>query len=183
MTDKYIYILVLSFVFPMFFQVHAANDFMKNNSTEPMEITSDRMEAFNEKKLVIFSGNAKVIQGNSILKSDKILLYYKKNSDKNEKAGPAETDPAGELDKVEAKGNVSLIQGERTASGDEAVFLRDSSKVILTGNAVLKEGKNIIRGDRVTVFLDEDSGVVESDTEKQVKAIIYPQDRKKTDIK
>jgi lipopolysaccharide export system protein LptA len=167
----------------MFIQAYAANDFMKNNSNEPMEITSDRMEAFNEKKLVVFSGNAKVIQGNSILKSDKILLYYKKESEKNDKAGPAGTDPTGELDKVEAKGNVSLIQGERTASGDEAVFFRESSKVILTGNAVLKEGKNIIRGDRVIVFLDENRGVVESDSEKQVKAIIYPQDKNKTGIK
>jgi lipopolysaccharide export system protein LptA len=110
-------------------------------------------------------------------------LYYKKESEKNDKAGPAGTDPTGELDKVEAKGNVSLIQGERTASGDEAVFFRESSKVILTGNAVLKEGKNIIRGDRVIVFLDENRGVVESDSEKQVKAIIYPQDKNKTGIK
>ena len=183
MIDKKIYIVILSFIFPVIFQAYAANDFMKNNSDEPMEITSDRMEAFNEKKLVVFSGNAKVTQGNSILKSDKILLYYKKNSDKNDQDGSAGTDPTGELDKVEAMGNVSLIQGERTASGDEAVFFRESSKVILTGNAVLKEGKNIIKGDRVIVFLDEDRGVVESDTSKQVKAIIYPQDRKKTDTK
>ena len=181
MIDKKIYIVILSFIFPVFFQAYAANDFMKHNSDEPMEITSDRMEAFNEKKLVVFSGNAKVTQGNSILKSDKILLYYKKDSDKNDQDGSAGTDPTGELDKVEAMGNVSLIQGERTASGDEAVFFRESSKVILTGNAVLKEGKNTIKGDRVIVFLDEDRGVVESDTSKQVKAIIYPQDRKKAD--
>jgi len=48
---------------------------------------------------------------------------------------------------------------------------------------VLKEGKNSIRGDRVTVFLNENRGVVESNTQRQVKAIIYPQDKKKPGVK
>jgi lipopolysaccharide export system protein LptA len=114
-----------------------------------------------------------------VLKSDKIILYYKKDPEKKDKVGTIETDATGELDRVEAKGNVSLIQGERTALGEEAVFVRESNKVILTGNAVLKEGKNTIRGDRVIVFLNEDRGVVESDSQKQVKAIIYPREKKK----
>jgi lipopolysaccharide export system protein LptA len=179
MTDKRFYILIPFFVFFAFSPAFAANDFIKSNSDEPMEITSNRMEAFNEKKMVIFSGNAKVIQGNSVLKSDKIILYYKKDPEKKDKVGTIETDATGELDRVEAKGNVSLIQGERTALGEEAVFVRESNKVILTGNAVLKEGKNTIRGDRVIVFLNEDRGVVESDSQKQVKAIIYPREKKK----
>jgi len=74
-----------------------------------------------------------------------------------------------------------LSQGKRTATGDEAVYFRDSNKVIMTGNAMLKEGKNIIRGDRVIVFLNENRGTVESNTQKQVKAIIYPQEKKKAE--
>ncbi|PKN06272.1 MAG: lipopolysaccharide transport periplasmic protein LptA, partial [Deltaproteobacteria bacterium HGW-Deltaproteobacteria-7] len=50
---------------------------------------------------------------------------------------------------------------------------------VMTGNAVLSEGKNSIKGDRVIVFLNENRGIVESNTQKQVKAIIYPQDKKK----
>ena len=71
-----------------------------------------------------------------------------------------------------------MTQGERIATGDEAVYLRDSGKVIMTGNAVLSEGKNSIKGDRVIVFLNENRGLVESDTKKQVKAIIFPQEKK-----
>jgi lipopolysaccharide export system protein LptA len=138
------------------------------------------MEAFNEKKLVVFSGNAVATQGNKVLKADQLLLYYKKESGKKNKIGTIETDSAGDLEKIEAKGKVSLTQGERIATGDEAVYFRDSNKVIMTGNAMLKEGKNIIKGDKVIVFLNENRGVVESNTQKQVKAIIYPQEKKKT---
>jgi len=69
------------------------------------------------------------------------------------------------------------------ATGEEAVYFRETNKVILTGNAVLNEGKNLIKGDRVIVYLNENRGIVESSSQKQVKAIIYPQDRKKTGTK
>ena len=139
------------------------------------------MEAFNEKKLVVFSGNAIAKQGNKVLKADQLNLYYKKEPEKV-KVGTTETEGTGNLEKIEAKGNVSLTQGERVAVGDEAIYFRDSGKVIMTGNAVLSEGKNLIRGDRVIVFLNENRGVVESNTKKQVKAIIYPQEKKKTGV-
>jgi len=80
-------------------------------------------------------------------------------------------------------GNVSLTQGERIATGDEAIYFRDSGKVILTGNAMLSEGKNSIKGDRVIVFINENRGVVESNSKKQIKAVIYPQEKKKEGIK
>ncbi len=158
---------------------YADNNFISKQSDEPIEITSNRMEAFNEKKLVVFSGNAIAKQGNKALKADQLNLYYKKEPDKKVKVGTTETEATGTLEKIEAKGNVSLTQGERIATGDEAVYLRDSGKVIMTGNAVLSEGKNSIKGDRVIVFLNENRGLVESDTKKQVKAIIFPQEKKK----
>ena len=161
---------------------YAENKLFSKQSDEPIEITSNRMEAFNEKKLVVFSGNAIAKQGNKVLKADQLNLYYKKEPGKKVKVGTTETEGTGDLEKVEAKGNVSLTQGGRTATGDEAIYLRDSGKVIMTGNAILSEGKNIIKGDRVIVFLNEDRGVVESNTKKQVKAIIYPQEKKKAGV-
>jgi lipopolysaccharide export system protein LptA len=161
---------------------YAENKLFNKQSDEPIEITSNRMEAFNEKKLIVFSGNAIAKQGNKVLKADQLNLYYKKEPDKKVKVGTTETEGTGNLEKIEAKGNVSLTQGERVATGDEAIYLRDSGKVIMTGNAVLSEGKNLIKGDRVIVFLNENRGVVESNTKKQVKAIIYPQEKKKAGV-
>ena len=176
---EYLFILFVLLITSL---AYAENKLFNKQSDEPIEITSNRMEAFNEKKLIVFSGNAIAKQGNKVLKADQLNLYYKKEPDKKVKVGTTETEGTGDLEKVEAKGNVSLTQGGRTATGDEAIYLRDSGKVIMTGNPVLSEGKNSIKGDRVIVFLNEDRGVVESNTKKQVKAIIYPQEKKKAVI-
>jgi lipopolysaccharide export system protein LptA len=181
MTNKKFYLALLIVLLTVSL-AYAENKLFNKQSDEPMEITSNRMEAFNKNKLVVFSGNAMVRQGNKVLKSDKILLYYKKEPDKEEKIGTIETEQSGDLEKVEAKGNVSLTQGPRIATGDEAIYFRDSGKVILTGNAMLSEGKNSIKGDRVIVFINENRGVVESNSKKQVKAVIYPQEKKKAGI-
>jgi lipopolysaccharide export system protein LptA len=181
MIDKKVYSFILFIILSAVPCTYADNNFISKQSDEPIEITSNRMEAFNEKKLVVFSGNAIAKQGNKVLKADQLNLYYKKEPEKV-KVGTTETEGTGNLEKIEAKGNVSLTQGERVAVGDEAIYFRDSGKVIMTGNAVLSEGKNLIRGDRVIVFLNENRGVVESNTKKQVKAIIYPQEKKKAGV-
>ena len=181
MIDKKVYSFILFIILLAVPCTYADNNFISKQSDEPIEITSNRMEAFNEKKLVVFSGNAIAKQGNKILKADQLNLYYKKEPEKV-KVGTTETEGTGNLEKIEAKGNVSLTQGERVAVGDEAIYFRDSGKVIMNGNAVLSEGKNLIRGDRVIVFLNENRGVVESNTKKQVKAIIYPQEKKKAGV-
>jgi len=83
----------------------------------------------------------------------------------------------GDLEKIEAKGNVIVTQKEKIATGEEAVYFQDSGQIVMTGNATLRDGKNIIKGDKVTVFVNEDRGIVEADQKKRVKAIIYPQEK------
>lgn len=183
MIDKKVYLFVL-FIFLLSARcIYADNNFLSKQSDEPMEITSNKMEVFNENQVIVFSGNAMVKQGDKVLKSDKLFLYYKQKPDKKKKAGTIEIEKAGDLEKLEAQGNVSLTEGERIATGDEAVYFRDSGKIVLTGNAMLREGKNSIKGDRVIVFINENRGVVESNSKKQVKAVIYPQEKKKEGIK
>ncbi len=149
----------------------------KLSSKEPIEIVSDRMDAFNEKKLVIFSGNAVATQGDKEIKSDRLFLYYKKETGKKDKVVAKEIEGTGDLEKIEAKGNVVVTQKARIATGDEAVYFQDSGQIIMTGNPTLRDGKNLIKGDKVIVYVNEDRGVVESDPKKRVKAVIYPQEK------
>jgi lipopolysaccharide export system protein LptA len=47
---------------------------------------------------------------------------------------------------------------------------------VLSGDAVLHEGSNEVRGERVIVYLDEQRSVVEG-TNTRVKAILVPKDK------
>src|SRR4030066_1664574 len=128
---------------------------------EPIEIVSDRMDAFKEEKLVKFVGNATAKQGDKVLKADQLLLYYKKDADKEGKAEKTQLPGTSEMEKMEAKGTVSSPQGERIVTSDEAVYYHDSGQVILTGNVVMSEGNNIIKGCKATIYLNENRGKVE----------------------
>jgi lipopolysaccharide export system protein LptA len=145
---------------------------------QPIQIVSDRLDAYNEKKLVVFSGNAVATQGDKIIKADRLFLSYKKDPRAPEKVGAQDIGSAGDLEKIEAKGHVTITQGERIVTGNDAIFYQETQRIIMLGNAVMREGRNVINGDRIVVFLDEDRGVVESVEKGRVKATIYPEDKK-----
>jgi lipopolysaccharide export system protein LptA len=145
---------------------------------QPIQIVSDRLDAYDEKKLVVFSGNAVATQGDKIIKSDRLLLYYKKGPQAPGKTGGKDIGGTGDLEKIEAKGHVIVTQGERIVTGDLATYYQDTQKIIMTGNAVMRKGRNIIQGDRIVVYLDEDWGIVEGVNKNRVKATIYPEDNK-----
>lgn len=144
----------------------------------PIEISADRLEASDEKKLVIFSGGAVASQGDRVIKADKILLFYKSEDRKSSKEGIYSISKTGELDRIEARGNVIITQGDRVVTGAKAVYTQDEQKIIMTGNAVLQQGKNVIRGEKIEVFLTENRGVVEAGNNQRVKATIFPDEKK-----
>ena len=53
-----------------------------------------------------------------------------------------------------------------------------AQKIVMTGNAVMRQGKNLVQGDKIEVFLNENRGVVEAAENKRVKATIYPAEKK-----
>ncbi len=141
----------------------------------PIEITSDRLDAYNEKKMVVFSGNVVATQEDKTIYADTLNIIYKKEPGKTKaQAGKKPETAGGELDRIEAAGNVRIVQQNRLVTGEKAVYLQNEQKIIVTGNPVLKEGENVIRGERVVVLLDENKGIVESSKQKRVTAVINP---------
>lgn len=141
----------------------------KTEEDQPIQIVSDRLEA--DKRTAVFSGNAVATRGDMTLKSDRLSLHYKEGLGGS--TGPGGIERKG-LEKIEAKGNVTMVQGDRIVTGDDAVFYQDTQRIVITGSAVLQEGKNIIHGGKVVIFLDENRGIVERTENKRVRATIYP---------
>jgi len=102
MIKKNCFALILLVLLLSAFRAYAENTFPGTQSDEPIEITSDRMEAFNDQKLVVFSGHATVVQGTSVLKADKLFLYYKNEPGNKDTIGTIETDKTGDLERIEA---------------------------------------------------------------------------------
>lgn len=151
-----------------------------SDSDKPIQIVSDRFDIYPDKRVAVFSGNVVVTQEDTVINSDEFFLHYKKEgiktkqNDKNVNTGIA----TGDIEKIEAKGNVIIKQKEKVVTGDNAFFYNGEQKIVVTGNPIMKEGNNIIKGDRVIFFLKENRGVVESSSTKRVTATIYPEEKK-----
>jgi lipopolysaccharide export system protein LptA len=142
-----------------------------------IEISADRLEALEDKNVVIFSGSAVASQGERVIKAEKILLYYKKEKQEPAREGMQHIGKVGDLERIEAQGHVVITQGDRMVTGNKAVYYQETQKIIMTGDAVLKQGSSIVRGDKVQVFLNENRGLVEAGENKRVKATIFPTEK------
>jgi lipopolysaccharide export system protein LptA len=61
----------------------------------------------------------------------------------------------GKMDKVFATGNVVVDSPKSgTATGDNGVYSVGPRTVLMTGNVVLKKGKDVIKGSQLTVNLN-----------------------------
>jgi lipopolysaccharide export system protein LptA len=187
MNAKKVYLFVLF----VLFAINTVNPcawaqigFDKKNilrKNEPIEIVSDKMEAFQEKRMVVFSGNAIATQGDIKIQTDRLYIYTKKSKEKTEKIGKQEVSVSGDIERIELKGHVIITQKENIATGEEAVYFQDSAQIVMTGNPVLRQGSNMIKGCRVVIYIDEKRGRVEkcnTESKERVTAIIQPQDKK-----
>ncbi len=149
----------------------------------PIQIVSDRLDAYNEKKLVIFSGNVIATQEDKVINCDTLYIYYKDKDDaaKSPHSETAKSSAAStsDIDRIEAIGRVKVTQTNRVVTGEKAVFLQDDQKIIVTGNPVMREDENVIKGERIIVLLDQNKGIVESSNTKRVTAIINTEDKGK----
>ncbi|WP_456432004.1 lipopolysaccharide transport periplasmic protein LptA [Thermosulfuriphilus sp.] len=137
-------------------------------SGAPIKITSDQLESLDDKQMVIFTGHVVAKKEDLTLYADKLVVYYH----------PVKTDKGvrKKVYKMVALGNVKIIQKSWVATGGVATYFRDEEKVLLEDNPqVVREG-NIVRGKKITLFLNEDRSLVEAAPGKKVEAIVYPEE-------
>ncbi|MFX6605365.1 LptA/OstA family protein, partial [Acinetobacter baumannii] len=76
----------------------------------------------------------------------------------------------GAIRKIECKGPVTIASKSQVATGDNATFDRVANRVLLTGNAVLSDGPNLTRGERIVYDLKSGIANVETAPGGRVRA-------------
>ncbi len=85
----------------------------------PVNITSQRLEAEYEKKLITFIGDVVARQEDFVLYADRLLLFL---------------NDAGEgIEKIVAQGNVRMVQATKTVTCREATYFYREGTVVLGG--------------------------------------------------
>ena len=126
----------------------------------PIDITSDSLVATSEK--IVFIGNVHAVYGEMTVDADKIELTYDPESEKEDKKD--------NIKSMVAKGNVRLVEKQRKAWADKMVYKGKTGMITLTGNPKIKQGDNIIAGDLIKMFVNDERVLIEG----SVKAVINP---------
>jgi lipopolysaccharide export system protein LptA len=138
-------------------------------SRAPIDITSDTVEADQKTNTVTFKGNVIAKQEDTTLYANTVIIIYDQNTKK--------------LKEIIATGNVKVTQLDRRATGQKATFDQDKNKIVLDGEAVIREGSNVIRGERITFYVDEERSVVEGGKGGRVSTTITPPPKEEDDKK
>jgi outer membrane protein assembly factor BamD len=130
------------------------------DKSQPIDITSDRVEAYWKQNLIIFKGNVVARQKDMVIYADSI---------------EAVTIEDGKgIERVTAGGNVKIQQGLRVANCEKAVFYNLDQKVVLTGDPKVSEGENTVSGDEIVFDIDKNRVDVKGGSSGRGKAKIQP---------
>jgi lipopolysaccharide export system protein LptA len=171
------------------------------NQDQPIQIDAATLEVRDTNKMATFSGDVQVVQGDTTIKCQTLVVFYgAEHGTAGNQAGakqaantaqatqqaaqPQQQQPGAmptrqqDIRRIEARGGVTVISKDQNASGDLGVYDLKKKTITLTGNVVVSQGKNVLHGDRVVV--DTTTGNAHFDTagsptpNSRVRALILP---------
>lgn len=154
-----------------------------DDSSEPIHIEADRMVSSDKDSAVVFVGNVDAKQGNLVIRTDEMTVYYVQDKNGSGKKN------SSQVEKLICRGNVEISEGDWLGTGNRMDYFAKDRKVILSGDAKGWQGQNMVSGKTITYYLDEGRSVVEGPTApgggsgtkkdggkpERVKAVIHPE--------
>ncbi|HKH03392.1 MAG TPA: LptA/OstA family protein [Bradyrhizobium sp.] len=149
------------------------------NRDQPIKIEAASLEMRDKKKEATFSGNVKVVQGDTTMTSKTLVVFYDSstpppaavpapNAKAAKSAAIQSTTPgpggSSSIRRLEARGSVVVTQKDQVVTGETAVFDTKTNLITMLGGIVLTQGKNVLRGDRLMVDIATGVSRVESDS-------------------
>lgn len=140
------------------------------NGKDPIQIEADSLEVLDKDRNAVFTGNVHVLQKDTVLKTQRLRVFYEGNgaSDLAKGGGDAQA-----IRRFEAEGKILISQKDQTVTGDRGWFDMASQTAQITGNVVLTQGKNVARGERLSIDLK--SGQYKLDGTGRVQLILESQ--------
>src|SRR5215475_10926674 len=125
------------------------------NRDKPIKINSATLEVRDKEKMATFAGDVHLVQGDTTMRSKTLVVYYDDEPTKPgaPSAGATQAGPQQnqQIKKVEAKGDVLVVQKDQRATGESGIFDMRTNTVKLVGNVVISQGLNVVKGDTLTV--------------------------------
>lgn len=143
------------------------------NKDAPVQIEAATLEVHDKSKTATFSGNVQVVQGDTTMRCRSLVVFYGQEVGIGESGGEASTGTAAKsplggtkgaqnIRRIEARGGVTVLTKDQSASGDLGIYDLKTKTITLSGNVVVSQGQNVIHGERVVVDTETGNARVES---------------------
>jgi lipopolysaccharide export system protein LptA len=142
----------------------------------PIDISADHQFADNNKHMTTYKGRVEALQGQNRLRSDQLDIYFKEADQGSKPANDSSaTGSFGDIDHLEALGNVYFVTPTEVIRGDRAVYTQASDTIEVTGNVVATQGENVERGSRLIVHVNaKTSEMIGQQGSGRVRTVVYP---------
>jgi lipopolysaccharide export system protein LptA len=154
----------------------------------PISAVQDKLERYDDKHLTISTGSVEADQAGARLVTDKLTIYsYGPGEGPNAQAAPGAKPPATSaqdatslngVKQMIAEGHVFYVTQNETARAERMVYDAPPDTITLTGNVIVVQGKNVLRGDKMVIDRKSGQTTAVSDATgrnnpNRVRAVIY----------
>ena len=130
---------------------------IKADTKAPVEVTAETLKVDQSTGQANFTGNVLIGQGRMRLSADSVTVTYAQGGQQKIKA-------------LNASGGVTLVNGPDAAEAKEAVYDVETGNIVLTGDAIVTQGQNVLAGDRIDVNLADGTARVAG----RVRTVLQP---------
>jgi lipopolysaccharide export system protein LptA len=110
--------------------------------------------------MATFTGNVIARQGDLTIYGDKLVVSFSGDND--------------DISSAEFFGKVRIVQGNRRAQSDHAIYDNKNSRIVLDGTPKVFQDRDTVTGKIITYYLDSDKSEVSSGDGSRVEAVIHP---------
>lgn len=117
----------------------------------PIDVTADELEMIDAEKHAIWRGNVEAVQGTNRMVSDVLHVYFAGSSGPAPAGGAGMGRNWGEVQRLVAEGKVFFVSPQQTARGSRAVYELVPDTITMTGDVVVVQGENVVKGDKLVI--------------------------------
>ncbi len=182
--------------------IGGAVSMFKTDPTAPIDVEAGRLDVDDRTKQAVFKSDVRAVQGDFIVRTSELRAYYTGAAGLAEESEPGDKKPPAEITRIEARGKVIVTsKNGQNATGDWADFNVKENQVVLGGDVILTQDKDVVRGSKLTIDMLTGESVIHTDpgaawsataapannkgaftmqpgTAKRPSAIFYPREKK-----
>lgn len=161
---------------------HASAQLAPGNG--PIDMSADQLELVDANHTAIWNGAVDAIQGDNRMRADQVTLIF---SGKASAAGATSAGAPGknwgDVQRMEAEGNVFFVSPQQRARGNRAVYELASGNLVMTGDVIVAQGDSVVRGDKLIIEVKTGHATMVSAAQgrgapNRVRGVFYPDQNK-----